>query len=161
MALSSAVRYDSFCVGAVDFLQKPFEAETIDARINQLYHIWRLERENRRLKKRVQFQFGFDQLIGNSAVMLKLKKMILQVAESDASVLIQGATGTGKELVARAIHFHSQLPDGMTTDSLAAYEFAALRNALSKYGGHRKNAARMLGIGEATLYRKLNKYDLS
>ena len=93
--------------GAVDFLQKPFEPETIEARINQLYQIWRLELENRRLKERVQFQFGFDQLIGNSAAMLKLKKMILQVAGSDASVLIQGATGTGKELVARAIHFHS------------------------------------------------------
>ena len=95
-------------MGAVDFLQKPYEAETIEACINQLYHIWRLEQENRRLKDRVQFQFGYDQLIGNSTTMLKLKKTILQVATSDASVLIQGETGTGKELVARAIHYHSQ-----------------------------------------------------
>ena len=95
-------------LGAADFLQKPFEAETIDARINQIYHIWRLEQENKRLKDRVQFQFGYDQLIGNSTAMLKLKKMIMQVAGSDASVLIQGETGTGKELVSRAIHHHSQ-----------------------------------------------------
>lgn len=94
-------------LGAVDFLQKPFEVETIDARVNQLYHIWRLEQENDRLKKQVQFQFGFDPLIGNSTVILKLKKMITQVAGSDASVLIQGETGTGKELVARALHHHS------------------------------------------------------
>ncbi len=94
-------------LGAADFLQKPFEAETIDARINQIYHIWRLEQENKRLKDRVQFQFGYDQLIGNSTTMLKLKKMIMQVAGSDAPVLIQGETGTGKELVSRAIHHHS------------------------------------------------------
>jgi DNA-binding NtrC family response regulator len=94
-------------LGAADFLQKPFEAETIDARINQIYHIWRLEQENQRLRDRIQFKFGYDQLIGNSTIMLKLKKMILQVAGADAPVLIQGETGTGKELVARAIHHHS------------------------------------------------------
>jgi DNA-binding NtrC family response regulator len=94
-------------LGAADFLQKPFEPETIDTRINQIYHIWRLEQENQRLKDRVQFHFGYDQLIGNSTVMLKLKKMIMQVAGSDAPVLIQGETGTGKELVSRAIHYHS------------------------------------------------------
>ena len=93
--------------GAVDFLQKPFENETIEARMNQIFHIWSLEQENRRLREKVQFQFGYDQLIGNSTAMLKLKKMIMQVAGSDASVLIQGETGTGKELVARAIHYHS------------------------------------------------------
>jgi DNA-binding NtrC family response regulator len=95
-------------LGAADFLQKPFESETIDARINQIYHIWRLEQENKRLRECVQFKFGYDQLIGNSTIMLKLKKMIMQAAGSDAPVLIQGETGTGKELVARAIHHHSQ-----------------------------------------------------
>jgi DNA-binding NtrC family response regulator len=94
-------------LGATDFLQKPFEAETIETRMNQIYHIWSLEQENQRLREKVQFQFGYDQLIGNSTAMLKLKKMIMQVAGSDASVLIQGETGTGKELVARAIHQHS------------------------------------------------------
>jgi DNA-binding NtrC family response regulator len=94
-------------LGAVDFLQKPFEPEAMLIRINQLYNIWCLEQENRELKERVQFQFGYEQLIGNSEEMLGLKKMILQVAQADASILIQGETGTGKELVARAIHFHS------------------------------------------------------
>ncbi|MCP4749179.1 MAG: sigma-54-dependent Fis family transcriptional regulator [Desulfobacteraceae bacterium] len=95
-------------LGAVDFLQKPFENESIYTRINQLYKIWALEQENQRLKERVQFQFGYDQLIGNSTSMLNLKKLILQVAQADASILIQGETGTGKELVACALHYHSK-----------------------------------------------------
>jgi DNA-binding NtrC family response regulator len=96
-------------MGAVDFLQKPFEAETIEARMNQIFHIWSLEQENKRLREKIQFQFGYDQLIGNSTAMLKLKKMIMQVAGSDASVLIQGETGTGKELVARVAAIPSSL----------------------------------------------------
>ena len=94
-------------MGAFDFLQKPFEPEAIAARVNQIYQIWYLEEENRRLKEKVRFQFGYEQLIGNSRAMLNLKTMIMQVAASDASVLIQGETGSGKELVARAIHYHS------------------------------------------------------
>ena len=94
-------------MGAVDFMQKPFEPETLEVRMNQIYHIWYLEQENQRLRQKVQSQFNYEQLIGNSTAMLRLKKMIMQVAGSDASVLIQGETGTGKELVARAIHYHS------------------------------------------------------
>lgn len=94
-------------LGAVDFIEKPYEAENIETRISQLYHIWSLEQENQRLKQKVQYQFDYDQLIGNSTAMLNLKKMIVQVSGVDASILIQGETGTGKELVARAIHYHS------------------------------------------------------
>lgn len=94
-------------MGAVDFLQKPYEDESLAARIGQLYQIWCLEQENQRLKNKVQFQFNYNQLIGNSVAMLNLKKMIIQVAPSDASILVQGETGTGKELVARAVHAHS------------------------------------------------------
>ena len=94
-------------LGAVDFLQKPFENESLQARVEQLHRIWLLEQENRLLKEQIGFKFGFETLIGQSKAMLTLKKMIMQVAHSDASILIQGETGTGKELVARAIHYHS------------------------------------------------------
>lgn len=94
-------------LGAVDFLQKPFEPENLQAHIRQLHLMWQLEQENRRLKQQVQSQFDYDRLIGNSTAMLNLKKMIVQLASADAAILIQGDTGTGKELVARAIHSHS------------------------------------------------------
>ena len=51
--------------------------------------------------------------------------------------------------------------DELDKDSLAAYELTAIRNALIKSDGHRKKAAHILGIGEATLYRKLSKYKIS
>jgi DNA-binding NtrC family response regulator len=94
-------------MGAVDFLQKPFQDESLQARVEQLYRLWLLEQENRCLKEQMQYSSGFDQMIGNAAATHEMKRMILQVSHTDASILIQGETGTGKELVARAIHQHS------------------------------------------------------
>jgi DNA-binding NtrC family response regulator len=94
-------------LGAVDFLEKPYEPEALRNRIAQLHQIWNLREENRQLRSRIEFQFGFDRLVGNSTAMLKLKELIAQIGPNDAPVLIQGETGTGKELVARAIHHHS------------------------------------------------------
>jgi DNA-binding NtrC family response regulator len=146
-------------LGAVDFLQKPFEAETIDVRINQLYHIWRLERENQRLKKQVRYQFGFDPLIGNSTAILKLKKMITQVAGSDASVLIQGETGTGKELVARALHHHSPRKDkpfipvdcgGISETVMGSELFGHVKGAFT--GAHESTKGLIRSADKGTLF---------
>ncbi len=104
-SVAEAVR--AIKLGAVDFLEKPFSAETLRARVAQLHQIWELEEENRRLKAKMDFRFGFEHLVGNSTAVLRLKEMITRVGPTDATILIQGETGTGKELVARAIHFHS------------------------------------------------------
>ena len=80
-------------LGAVDFLEKPFSPEALQARMLQLYRIWELNRENRQLKSRLQNRFGYSELVGNSTVMLKLKDMIAQVGPSDATITIQGDTG--------------------------------------------------------------------
>ena len=125
-------------MGAVDFIEKPFENETLLARLDQLHHMWQLEQENRRLRAQFQFQFGFDQLVGNAGVMIKLKQMILQIALSDASVLVQGETGTGKELVARAIHYHSP----RKTQPFVPVDCAGINESVmgSELFGHTKGA---------------------
>jgi transcriptional regulator with PAS, ATPase and Fis domain len=66
-----------------------------------------LTKENLALRQKMESHFRFDRLVGNSTPMLRLKETIAQVGPGDTSVLVQGETGTGKELVAKAIHYHS------------------------------------------------------
>jgi len=94
-------------LGAVDFLEKPFSSARVKALIAQFHRIWELREENRNLKARVEPRFGFDPLVGKSTAMLTLKELIVQVGPSRSTILLQGETGTGKELAARAIHAHS------------------------------------------------------
>ena len=96
-------------LGAVDFLSKPIAQAELRVRVDQLCQIWRLRQENENLRE--ELHFGFGRMVGNAPAMLKLKDIITQAGQSDASVLIQGETGTGKELVAKAIHFHSPRAD--------------------------------------------------
>ncbi len=93
--------------GAADFLEKPFQPEALRVRMGQLVQIWRLRSENRRLKTRDYQPSGFHQLIGKAQAMQAVKQTITRAALSEATTLIYGETGTGKELVARAIHHHS------------------------------------------------------
>jgi len=93
--------------GAEDFLEKPFSTDGILNRVARFYEVWSLKRENRRLQDQNKGHFNFDSLVGDSIPMVSLKKMIARLGPSDASVLIQGETGTGKELVAKAVHAHS------------------------------------------------------
>lgn len=94
-------------LGAYDYLLKPFDLEEISLTINKLVEMQSLARENLILRDRVAKISRFENLIGQSPPMLKLYEMIKDVAATDATVLITGETGTGKELVARAIHAQS------------------------------------------------------
>lgn len=125
-------------LGALDFLEKPFAPEALKSRFAGLFELWRLKEENRRLKAEMRFQFGFHRLLGNAPAMLSLKQLIVHAAPSDTSVLIQGETGSGKELVARAIHHHSLRSKG----PFIPVDCAAISSTLieSELFGHVKGA---------------------
>ena len=96
--------------GAGDFLQKPFPQEELSVRVDKMYQIWLLKEENDKLK--LEIEFDYKPLIGNSRAMQQLKKMIVRVGSTNTSILIQGETGTGKELVAKSVHHHSFRKNG-------------------------------------------------
>ena len=104
-AIQDAV--EAMKLGAYDYLLKPFDLEELSLTIEKLVQMQTLAMENLILKDRVATISRFENLVGQSPPMLKLFETIVDVAQSDATVLITGETGTGKELVARAIHAKS------------------------------------------------------
>jgi DNA-binding NtrC family response regulator len=94
-------------LGATDYLEKPVEKELLLARILQAARIADLTRENRILRSSLEPDSFYEPLVGISGTMLELKRLIARISPTDVHVLIQGETGTGKELVARAVHHHS------------------------------------------------------
>ncbi|MDD3581285.1 MAG: sigma-54 dependent transcriptional regulator [Desulfobacca sp.] len=124
--------------GAFDYLLKPFDLEELSLTIDRLVQIQTLAMENVVLKERVAKIDRFEELVGQSEPMLQLYDTIMDVAQSDATVLITGETGTGKELVARAIH--AQSPRGYAP--FIAVNCGAFTEQLleSELFGHEKGA---------------------
>jgi len=91
-------------LGAVDFLEKPASTDTLRARVGHLYNTWQLEQENQALKARLAAYSCVEQFVGETGVVRRLKELIARIGPTDVSCLIQGETGTGKELVARGLH---------------------------------------------------------
>jgi len=87
-------------LGALDFLEKPLSTDKLLVTVENALRLTRLEDENRELRQRL----GKHELVGSSPAMKKLLAQIARVAASETRVCILGETGTGKELVARAIH---------------------------------------------------------
>jgi len=104
-AIQDAV--EAMKLGAHDYLLKPFDLEEFSLTIEKLVQMLNLAMENLILKERVAVITRFEKLVGQSPAMIKLFEAIVDVAQSDATVLITGETGTGKELVARAVHAQS------------------------------------------------------
>jgi DNA-binding NtrC family response regulator len=99
---------DAMRAGAFDFLTKPFLPEQVLSVVRRAGERTQLFRENERLRGQVRRLSGPGELVGRSAVMVELRERIARVAPANATVLIVGETGTGKELVARSIHASSQ-----------------------------------------------------
>lgn len=124
--------------GADDFITKPVDLDQLELRIEKALKTHRLESEVKHLKAQLDEKYGMNGIVGNSPAMQKVFRMIRQAAPTDATVLIQGPSGTGKELVARAIHNLSNRSKG----PFVAVEFAAISPNLleSEMFGHEKGA---------------------
>jgi DNA-binding NtrC family response regulator len=94
----------SMKLGASDYIAKPFLPEDLLATAQRLLEARRLRDENRLLQRQLDRSWRFGDIIGRSASMQEVFETIRRLAQTDADVLIMGETGTGKELVARAIH---------------------------------------------------------
>ncbi len=92
-------------IGAVDFLEKPFELAVFDAKVGQVFQQLSLKEEVFQLKQEMGSSSKDKNLVGKSPAMAKVFQAIQLASKSDVNVLVHGENGTGKELVARAIHF--------------------------------------------------------
>jgi DNA-binding NtrC family response regulator len=93
--------------GAADYILKPINFDDLLYRVKKLCDYHALAIENSLLRQELQRTYDFDQIIGQSMPMKKIFEIIKRVARSEGTVLITGKSGTGKELVARAIHYNS------------------------------------------------------
>lgn len=93
--------------GAFNYLLKPLDLQQLRAVVDNAARSQHLRRANAELSRRLDERFGFESIIGNSQAMKDLIDRLRRIAPTDATVLIQGDTGTGKELVAQAIHQNS------------------------------------------------------
>ncbi|HVW01794.1 MAG TPA: sigma-54 dependent transcriptional regulator [Planctomycetaceae bacterium] len=94
--------------GAYTYLTKPLDIKELRTAVEKASDRLRLIRHNAELNRRLDEKFGFEGVIGNSPQMLKIMAQLQQIAPTDSTVLIQGENGTGKELVAEAIHQNSR-----------------------------------------------------
>jgi two-component system NtrC family response regulator len=124
--------------GATDYLTKPLNLDELLYRIRQVSDRYRIIAENRELREALQSRHRIEGIIGESGHMLEVVSLVRRVAPSEATVLIRGETGTGKELIAKAIHFASPRASG----PLVKVNCAALPETLleSELFGHEKGA---------------------
>jgi len=124
--------------GVFDYLAKPFTADQLRSAVEQSLRQKQLLEENFNLPEQLTNELGFDKILGTSEAMQKLFGTLQKVVRTNANILIQGETGTGKDLVARTIHAHSFRRD----KPFLAVDCAALPENLleSELFGHEKGA---------------------
>lgn len=125
-------------VGAFNFILKPFQNETLKQIVDKAVRTYTLIKENRRLVHTLEKLYHFDNIVGKSKPMQAVFDMVQKVAHSKATILITGASGTGKDLTAKAIHFSSP----RRNKPFVAVSCAALTETLleSELFGHEKGA---------------------
>jgi two-component system, NtrC family, response regulator AtoC len=133
---SSAIQ--AMQLGAFDYITKPFELEDVLLTVQRFFEHDRLASEVRKLRGQLEGRDLTERIIGNTTAMQAVYKMVGRVAQTDATVLVTGETGTGKELVAEVLHLFSSYRDG----PLVKVNCAALPETLleSELFGHEKGS---------------------
>ena len=124
--------------GAYDYLTKPFHLPELEIHIQKAYEKVRLARRERQWVQQLSFESPRYRLVGSGPSVRRIVQLIEKVAPTDTTVLVRGASGTGKELVARAVHVNSARRDR----PLVTVNYAALQESLleSELFGHEKGA---------------------
>jgi two-component system response regulator AtoC len=132
------IAVDAMKAGAYDFLMKPVNLDHLDLLLRRALRSREVEAENIQLREQLDDKFGLENMVGNSPVMHDLFDTLKQASPTQATVLVQGASGTGKELVAHAIHRLSTRANG----PFVAVHCAALSANLleSELFGHEKGS---------------------
>src|SRR5262249_2693141 len=125
-------------LGAYDYLTKPFHLPELEIHIQKAFEKVQLARRERQWVEQIAFESERYRLVGSSQAMQRVVQLIEKVAPTDSTVLVRGASGTGKELVARALHYNSQRRER----PLVTINCAALQKTLleSELFGHEKGA---------------------
>ncbi|MBW1730662.1 MAG: sigma-54-dependent Fis family transcriptional regulator [Deltaproteobacteria bacterium] len=124
--------------GAYDYLTKPLDFDELRLAMERAMDHRKLKEENQFLRQALGRQFHIENIIGRSGAMVRLLETVAQVAPTEATILITGDSGTGKELIASAIHFNSLRKDG----PFIKVNCAAITETLleSELFGHEKGA---------------------
>jgi two-component system, NtrC family, response regulator AtoC len=135
---SEKIAVQAMKLGASDYLPKPFDNDELRIVVRRVMETALLRRDHRRLLEQVQADFGFAQIIGRSPAMRRVFETIDKIADTDVTVLIRGASGTGKELVANALHYRSP----RRSKTMIKMNCAALSRELveSELFGHERGA---------------------
>jgi len=135
---STETAVEAMRLGACDYLSKPFDVDLLRMKVREKIENRQLRQENVLLKRTLGLSHQFANIIGRSDAMLDVFKMIETVARTNSTILLTGESGTGKGLVAQAIHFHSLRRDR----PLVALNCGAMPEALleSELFGHMRGA---------------------
>lgn len=141
--------------GAYDYIEKPFLPEKVELLIDKLIERQTLVEENISLRQKIQEKYSFENIVAKSVQMKKIIEIVKIVAGSNATIMISGETGTGKELFARGIHARSErknrpfvalncasLPENLLEGELFGYEKGAYEGGLALRKGKIESASK-------------------
>lgn len=128
----------AFRKGATDYILKPLDFDELLHRVRKIFEYKELLQENIRLREELNREYDFQNIVGNSPAMKQVFELVKKVSKTDGTVLITGKSGTGKELIARAIHYNSK----RASKKFVAINCGAIVETLfeSELFGHKKGS---------------------